>query len=67
MQDALVADGTLVIKIFLHTPAKMQRKRIGRPSRTTTRAGAIDQRDWAMLDLLVDSGNKLESCCAGRR
>ncbi len=60
LQDALVADGTLIIKIFLHTPAKIQRKRMKRAGEDRGEGWRIDQRDWAMLDLLEDSGRKLE-------
>ncbi len=60
LQDALVANGTLVIKVFLHTPAKTQRKRMRKAERDHAEGWRVDQRDWAMLDLLLDSGNKLE-------
>jgi polyphosphate:AMP phosphotransferase len=60
MQDALVADGTLVIKIFLHTPPKVQLKRIKKAEKDAARGWRVDQRDWAMLDLLAESGRKLE-------
>jgi polyphosphate:AMP phosphotransferase len=60
MQEALVADGTLVIKIFLHTPPKVQRKRIKRAKSDKDTGWRVDDRDWAMLDLLEESGRKLE-------
>jgi polyphosphate:AMP phosphotransferase len=59
LQEALVADGTLVIKIFLHTPAKVQRKRLRR-AESDDEGWRVDQRDWAMLDLLQDGEAKLE-------
>ncbi len=60
LQDALVADGALVIKVFLHTPPKVQRKRIKQAKSDKARGWRVDQRDWAMLDLLEESGRKLE-------
>ncbi|HEX6886631.1 MAG TPA: polyphosphate:AMP phosphotransferase [Candidatus Nanopelagicales bacterium] len=59
MQEALVADGMLIIKIFLHTPAKVQRKRMKR-AQSEDDGWRIDQRDWAMLDMLADGEGKLE-------
>jgi polyphosphate:AMP phosphotransferase len=61
MQEALVADGMLIIKIYLHTPAKVQRKRLEKAQGDKKEGWRVDQRDWAMLDLLEDSGRKLES------
>ena len=55
MQESLVAEGTLVIKIFLHTPAKKQRKRMKKAEGNKDEGWRIDQRDWAMLDLLEES------------
>jgi polyphosphate:AMP phosphotransferase len=60
MQEALVADGMLIIKVFLHTPAKVQRKRMRRAEKDRAEGWRVDQRDWAMLELLEDSGAKLE-------
>lgn len=60
MQQAMVADGALVIKIFLHTPPKVQRKRIKKAKADKSIGWRVDDRDWAMLDLLADSGRKLE-------
>ena len=39
MQNELVADGALILKFFLHTPAKQQKKSSRRPRRTRTPAG----------------------------
>jgi polyphosphate:AMP phosphotransferase len=61
MQEALVADGMLIIKIYLHTPAKVQRKRLAKAQDDKKEGWRVDQRDWAMLDLLEESGRKLES------
>ena len=60
LQEALVADGMLIIKIFLHTPEKVQRKRMKKAEGDRDEGWRIDQRDWAMLDLLEESGAKLE-------
>ncbi|MCU0300037.1 MAG: polyphosphate:AMP phosphotransferase [Candidatus Nanopelagicales bacterium] len=59
LQEALVADGMLIIKIFLHTPTKVQRKRM-RKAASDDEGWRIDQRDWAMLELLEDGEAKLE-------
>jgi polyphosphate:AMP phosphotransferase len=61
MQEELVADGMLIIKVFLHTPPKVQRKRLKRAQDDDKDGWLVDQRDWAMLDLLQESGQKLES------
>lgn len=60
MQEALVADGMLIIKIFLHTPAKVQRKRMRKAEKDVDEGWRVDQRDWAILELLEDSGQKVE-------
>ena len=41
-QDALVADGALVIKVFLHTPPKVQRKRIKQAKSDKARGWRVD-------------------------
>jgi polyphosphate:AMP phosphotransferase len=60
MQDALVADGTLIVKIFLHTPAKVQRKRLKKAEKDPDEGWRVDQRDWAMLEAIGDAEPKLE-------
>lgn len=50
MQDMLVADGALVLKFFLHTPEKAQRKNLKRAAKDPDAGWQIDQRDWAMLE-----------------
>lgn len=60
LQEALVADGMLIIKVFLHTPARVQRKRMKKAERNDEEGWRVDQRDWAMLDLISESGAKLE-------
>ena len=59
LQEALIADGTLIIKIFLHTPSTVQRKRI-KKAESGADGWMVDQRDWAMLDLVAEAGPKLE-------
>ena len=60
MQEALVADGMLIVKIFLHTPAAIQRKRLKKAKKNAEDGWRVDQRDWGTLDLLSDRGTKLE-------
>jgi polyphosphate:AMP phosphotransferase len=50
MQDMLVADGALVLKFFLHTPEKVQRKNLRRAQKDPDSGWLIDERDWAMLE-----------------
>jgi polyphosphate:AMP phosphotransferase len=50
MQDGLVVDGALVLKFFLHTPEKVQRKNLRRAQKDPESGWQIDQRDWAMLE-----------------
>ncbi len=49
MQAQLVADGALVLKFFLHTPAKKQRKKLREAEKDPESGWLIDQRDWAAL------------------
>ena len=60
LQEALVADGTLIIKIFLHTNAKIQRKRLKKAEKDPEDGWRVDQRDWAMLEAVGDAEPKLE-------
>lgn len=50
MQEELVADGALVLKFFLHTPAKKQRKNLKRAEKNPETGWFVDQRDWAALE-----------------
>jgi polyphosphate:AMP phosphotransferase len=50
LQDMLVADGALVLKFFLHTPEKVQRKNLRRAQKDPDSGWLIDERDWAMLE-----------------
>ena len=52
MQNQLVADGTLVLKFFLHTPEKEQRKKLKKAEKNPEQGWWIDQRDWAQLEKL---------------
>ena len=52
MQDALVADGALILKFFLHTPAKVQKKKLKEAQRHPESGWQVDERDWAALDTL---------------
>ncbi len=52
LQDDLVADGALVVKFFLHTPADAQRVRLKRAQSDPALGWRVDQRDWAALDSL---------------
>lgn len=52
MQNELVADGALILKFFLHTPAKEQKKRLKKASKDPQAGWQVDQRDWTTLDSL---------------
>ena len=52
MQAQLVADGALILKFFLHTPAKEQRKKLKKAEKDPHAGWQVDQRDWAALDSL---------------
>ncbi|MGB8020836.1 MAG: polyphosphate:AMP phosphotransferase [Candidatus Nanopelagicales bacterium] len=60
LQDELVADGMLIIKIFLHTPLDVQRKRFKKAERGAEEGWRVDQRDWAILQALDESNAKVE-------
>ncbi len=50
MQTALVADGALILKFFLHTPAKVQKKKLKEAEKHPELGWQVDRRDWAALD-----------------
>ena len=50
MQEELVDDGALIIKFFLHTPAKIQKKKLKEAEKHPETGWQVDQRDWAALD-----------------
>ncbi len=60
IQEALVAEGTLIIKLFLHTDPAVQKKRMKKAEKDKEEGWRVDQRDWAQLDVLKESGQKLE-------
>lgn len=52
MQRALVDDGALILKFFLHTPAKIQKKKLREAEKHPELGWQVDKRDWAALDTL---------------
>lgn len=52
MQNEWVADGAMVLKFFLHTPEKKQRKKLRRAAKDPQHGWWVDERDWKVLDLL---------------
>jgi polyphosphate:AMP phosphotransferase len=52
MQSELVADGALILKFFLHTPAREQKKKLKKAKKDPHAGWQIDQRDWTALDSL---------------
>ena len=52
MQTDLVEDGALILKFFLHTPAREQKKKLKKAEKDPHAGWQVDQRDWAALDSL---------------
>ncbi len=52
MQNELVADGALILKFFLHTPIKEQKKKLKRAEKDRHVGWQVDQRDWTAIDTL---------------
>jgi len=52
MQSALVDDGALILKFFLHTPANVQKKKLKEAEKHPELGWQVDKRDWAALDTL---------------
>ena len=52
MQNALVADDALILKFFLHTPLKEQKKKLKAAEKDPESGWQVDRRDWAALDAL---------------
>ena len=50
MQTELVADGALLLKFFLHTPADVQKKKLKKAAKDAQEGWQVDKRDWAALD-----------------
>jgi polyphosphate:AMP phosphotransferase len=55
MQAGLVADGALVVKVFLHTPLERQRARLESASEDRSLAWRVDERDWAALETMPEA------------
>jgi AMP-polyphosphate phosphotransferase len=55
LQSAMVADGALVVKFFLHTPARAQKVRLKRAQKDPALGWRVDQRDWAALETLPEA------------
>ena len=51
-QEELVADGALILKFFLHTPAKVQAKRRKKTKKDKRKGWMADRKDWEPLDNL---------------
>ena len=51
-QRMLLADGALLLKYYLHTPAATQRRRMKRAKRSGDEAWRYDERDWTMAKSL---------------
>jgi polyphosphate:AMP phosphotransferase len=54
LQAELLADGALVVKLFLHTPAAEQRARLD-AGRNREGGWRVDARDWAMLETMSEA------------
>ena len=52
MQNELVADGALILKFFLHTPIKEQKKKLKKAEKDPHAGWHVDRRDWAAIDTL---------------
>ena len=52
MQNELVADGALILKFFLHTPAEEQKKKLKKATKDPHSGWQVDKRDWEALDAL---------------
>jgi polyphosphate:AMP phosphotransferase len=51
-QRAWLADGTLVLKFFVHTPSPVQRRRLKKAEKSGRDAWRYDTRDWDLADNL---------------
>ncbi|MEZ5114952.1 MAG: polyphosphate:AMP phosphotransferase [Candidatus Nanopelagicales bacterium] len=61
MQAALIADGALVIKFFLHTPIAEQKSRLKKAEKDPTLGWRVDQRDWAAVETMPKARPVVES------
>jgi len=55
MQQEWVADGALVLKFYLHTPAAEQRRRLKRSTKGEEEAWRYDKRDWSIAKSLPEA------------
>jgi AMP-polyphosphate phosphotransferase len=58
LQDELLAEGALVVKLFLHTPAHEQRARMEDDDRDG--GWRVDERDWRMLETMSEARPRVE-------
>jgi AMP-polyphosphate phosphotransferase len=49
-ERTLVDDGTLLIKLWLHVPKRVFKKRIEKASKDPVMSGFVDKRDWRLLE-----------------
>lgn len=49
-EQTLVDDGVLLIKLWLHVPKKVFRKRLEKAANDPVMSGFVDQRDWTLLE-----------------
>lgn len=49
-EQTLVADGMLLIKLWLHVPKKVFKKRLEKASKDPVLAGFVDKQDWNLLE-----------------
>jgi polyphosphate:AMP phosphotransferase len=54
-QRMWLADGALVLKFFVHTPADVQKKRLKKARKKQQDAWRYDDRDWTLADDLDDA------------
>lgn len=52
LQNELVADGALILKFFLHTPIKEQRRKLKKTEKDPNAGWQVDKRDWRAIDTL---------------
>jgi polyphosphate:AMP phosphotransferase len=59
-QRMWLADGALILKFFVHTPAKAQKSRLVKARKTGRDAWRYDERDWELADDLDDAVPTIE-------
>lgn len=60
LQSDLVADGALLVKLFLHTPAAEQRARLKTAEKDGHRGWRVNDADWAALETLPEARPVIE-------